>query len=325
MCAPITVADGVLYTGSTDGFLYALHAETGEIKWEFNSRESIATAPALSGQRLFFGNGRGVFALDSSSGAFLWKWQSDLPVESSPLLVGKRLFFGCDDRAVYCLSANEGKLLWRSPLGNIITAAPVSDGKRLYVGCLDKKFYALNLKNGKILWSAKTKGIISASAALDAERLYFGNHDGRVYCLRTKDGTSVWDKPVGAPVYAAPILVPPPESGSSSEAVLYILTRAGKLWALDLSQGETLWTYQSAGRAGVSLTADEEAVVFGSDDKAFYAVSPEGRLLARRYLPQWPFAVPAKAGEWLFVSGLDRHIRAYRLKAQPPTAGANTR
>jgi polyvinyl alcohol dehydrogenase (cytochrome) len=43
----VTTAAGVVYAGSMTGHMYALDGETGEILWEFDSRGSVITSPAI--------------------------------------------------------------------------------------------------------------------------------------------------------------------------------------------------------------------------------------------------------------------------------------
>jgi outer membrane protein assembly factor BamB len=43
------IADGAIYFGSADGFLYALDKEDGDLRWKFQTGGAIAGAPTIAG------------------------------------------------------------------------------------------------------------------------------------------------------------------------------------------------------------------------------------------------------------------------------------
>jgi|GEM_PF-858266 len=47
------VAGNIVYFGATDGFLYALNADTGQLLWKYNLGVPIVSTPAISGNALF--------------------------------------------------------------------------------------------------------------------------------------------------------------------------------------------------------------------------------------------------------------------------------
>jgi len=56
---PITVANGVMYAGTTDeeGHMYAFNAETGQILWSFESGGSVMSSPSIVDGVLYWGSG----------------------------------------------------------------------------------------------------------------------------------------------------------------------------------------------------------------------------------------------------------------------------
>jgi polyvinyl alcohol dehydrogenase (cytochrome) len=53
----VTVANGVLYAGSSSGFMYALEAATGKILWSFDSGGSVVDGPSIVDGVLYWGSG----------------------------------------------------------------------------------------------------------------------------------------------------------------------------------------------------------------------------------------------------------------------------
>jgi polyvinyl alcohol dehydrogenase (cytochrome) len=54
---PVTTANGVVYVGSMNNFMYALNALTGQVLWEFRGAGSSNAGPAIVGGKLYWGNG----------------------------------------------------------------------------------------------------------------------------------------------------------------------------------------------------------------------------------------------------------------------------
>ena len=53
----VSVANGVLYTDSYSGYVYAINAATGEILWSFNSGGSVIDGPSIVNGVLYWGSG----------------------------------------------------------------------------------------------------------------------------------------------------------------------------------------------------------------------------------------------------------------------------
>src|ERR1044071_679387 len=79
---PPLVADGILFTGSGDGVLYALNAETGEKMWSqggFDAFES--TGAAAEDVLVAAGYSRVVKALNKKTGEELWSYKTEYAIQ----------------------------------------------------------------------------------------------------------------------------------------------------------------------------------------------------------------------------------------------------
>ncbi len=54
---PLSVANGVVYAGSLDGYMYAMDAETGNFLWSYKTKGSINSAPSIVDGSLYWGSG----------------------------------------------------------------------------------------------------------------------------------------------------------------------------------------------------------------------------------------------------------------------------
>ena len=88
------VSGGMVYVGSNDGYVYALDASSGSLKWKYKTGDSVASSPAVSGGVVYVGSHDGyVYALDASSGNLKWKYKTG-GGGSSPAVSGGVVYVG---------------------------------------------------------------------------------------------------------------------------------------------------------------------------------------------------------------------------------------
>jgi outer membrane protein assembly factor BamB len=124
-----------VYTGSVNGTLYALDAETGAQRWAYQIDQLgpcvtmgclLDSSPAVEGGVVYFGASNGyVYALDGARGSLLWKTQLGDPnqgyaIYTSPAVYGGLVYVGvasqadapCVPGAVVALHASSGAVAW---------------------------------------------------------------------------------------------------------------------------------------------------------------------------------------------------------------------
>lgn len=211
-----TVAGGQLFVGSDTGWVYALDAKTGCVRWSYQAEGGVRTAPMLgeAGGRpaVFFGDIKAIaYALDARTGAEVWK----TPVDGHPL----------------------GR----------ITGSPVLSKGRLYVPVSSHEEWmgagstypccsfsgslaALDATTGKIVWKTRT----IAETAKPTRK--------------NSQGVQLWG-PAGAAVWGSPAI-------DEQRGLAYISTGDGytapaapttnSVMALDLKTGRIAWTFQGS-------------------------------------------------------------------------------
>src|SRR5215207_7666932 len=115
---PPVLADGILYTGSGDGVLYAVDIQTGQEIWSTGSFGQLENSGAVAGDLLVLGGyDQRVRGLDRHTGEVLWSFDTVSSVQASPLIVGEDVYIATD-RALYALALLSGGLQWEAPTGN---------------------------------------------------------------------------------------------------------------------------------------------------------------------------------------------------------------
>jgi outer membrane protein assembly factor BamB len=141
-----TVANNVVYIGSTDHFLYAVNATTGKVLWKYETGDQI-------------------------------EW-------TSPAVANGVVYTGSDDKALHAVDAATGKGLWKYATGGKIKSSPAVDSGVVYVGSDDHNLYAVDATTGKRKQTYQTNGRVFASPRIVDGVLYFASYDNYVYAFQ---------------------------------------------------------------------------------------------------------------------------------------------
>lgn len=92
--SPFTAADGTIYVGLADeeksGYLAAVSATDGKLKWKFKTGEGAPVSPVAGKKAVYFltdGEHGNLFAVKTEDGALLWKSKVDTNTKVNPWLV----------------------------------------------------------------------------------------------------------------------------------------------------------------------------------------------------------------------------------------------
>ena len=193
----VAVVDDTVYATNDDGYLYAVDARTGELRWRFHAYNQLMGTPivaTLAGHQLVFigagnsvfsyshavnfgepgarvirGNGlSALFAVDAATGKQVWVYPTvgeDMP---TPVFYKGRLLFGNGDGHVYALDAATGKPAWTTSITSFVSMSSATldskSGVLVMGGTQPSKIYGLDADSGKLLWSVAPPDIFSSSA-----------------------------------------------------------------------------------------------------------------------------------------------------------------
>ncbi len=140
-------ADGTVYIGSRDGYMYALDQTTGEFKWRADHEVSWAmSSPAVVDGVVYSGTSDGAFvhALDAESGDELWRFDAEGYTWSSPAVAGNAVYIGDGGGSLWALDRETGDVLWRYRTQGPVLSSPTMAGGAVYVGSDDGSVYAFH-------------------------------------------------------------------------------------------------------------------------------------------------------------------------------------
>ena len=147
-----------LFGGTSDGRLYAIKKETGEILWIKYSSSPFNSFPVLSGDNLYAGDEEGnLQAIEQTTGRTLWRYRTRKGL-ASPVAVNEgSVYAGSQDGSVYAFNESTGRLRWRARTGAAVQSI-VAAGKCLLAISLDNFVYCLSPQRGVRLWKYRLAG-----------------------------------------------------------------------------------------------------------------------------------------------------------------------
>jgi eukaryotic-like serine/threonine-protein kinase len=144
------VSGRAVYVGARDGFLYAIDATTGQLRWRFDHKLSwVNTSPAVHDGVVYAGSSDGQFvqAVNAATGEEIWRAKSGV-TWSSPAVAGDVVYAGDGAGRVNALDRRTGQPLWTFRTGSTVYASPVPAGDLVFVGSTDGSVYALRVGVG---------------------------------------------------------------------------------------------------------------------------------------------------------------------------------
>lgn len=296
------VHKGIVYVGSYDNNLYAVHAGTGEFIWKYPTEGGVVSKPAIADGNIYFGSeDKRVHAISARTGKIVWTYYTEGPVRSSPQVAEGHLFIGSDDGFLHAVSAGSGRSVWRAdvyasvrstPLvynesiyfgteageficldyrGEVkwrfkakraVTSSPIMSESFVYFSSLDTTLYALEAKTGWVIWRFRMDKGSISTPCITGDLIFTGSIDGSIYCVDVHSAKEVWRFPTEHQVTGSPIV---------HKDSLYCGSVDGNLYCLEYRTGRLRWKYQTGGPITSTPFVSEDVVYIGSTDHKIYA------------------------------------------------------
>ena len=199
----LTLANGKLFGGGSDGKVYAFKSSNGEAIWSFDYSAEFNSQPVVSSSRVYIGSEDGnLIALDEATGKLLWKYRSRGAVRGPVANGNDIVYFGSGDGYVYAVNATSGRLMWRNRTGAGVQAV-ARENDELLVASLDNFVYKYSL-TGRRSWKRRLPGrIFSQPFVTQGRALFMPFSSSAGIVLELRDGRQVNLLPVGEEITTA--------------------------------------------------------------------------------------------------------------------------
>lgn len=270
MCAnQLTLQDGVVYVPFINGEIFAIDNLTGDVFWKSrlgNTTDQIVLkdqTPIINNGKLYItsqGQNSAIYALNIKDGSLAWSHKLDDASNAVSVLFFNNKVFTQSGSSLYSFEASTGKLLNQKTFEEPISGKPVTDDENIFIANEKDVVYALSPDKLDVLWQFKTEEnqhSIKERIFCKNKKVYFaaqGETVSSLYSVDSKTGTQLW------------------KTDFKNDNVQYITekddnlwgyTRKGKLFQLDIDNGETAFE--------AKLTTNPISnLEFPDDDSLFY-------------------------------------------------------
>ena len=203
----LTQAGDALLLGTSDGRVFSLSRDTGEINWTAQLSSEVLAAPAMNDSIVVVRcvNGQ-LFGLDFADGRQRWVTEQRTPAltlrgTSAPVIVGDIVLAAYDSGHLIASNLQTGNELWQAsiavPRGRTdiermidIDATPVVVDDVVYAVAFQGRIAAVQLGSGRIIWARDIDSYSGMS--VDAYRIYLTDSAGQVWAMDRNNGATLW-------------------------------------------------------------------------------------------------------------------------------------
>lgn len=267
-----------VYFGTDDGFIYAIDAQDGKVRWSYKGRGAVERRPELGGDAVYFSTASDrMIALDPRSGKALWQYEREAPEgftihgHAGPRLARGIVYGGFSDGFMVALNAGTGDVVWARSLAAAseqyvdVDATPAVLGDDVVISAsYSGGLYALSTANGDLRWRLNVEG--ASGVQIIGNRLFFAAPRDGLTALTTT-GDVLWRQGLAD----AGNLTPPLGVGP---LLVFSGSRSG-LFIVDRNSGRLLETF-NPGRgmcAGATVGADGRSLYVLANSGSVYALS----------------------------------------------------
>lgn len=342
------VVDGRVYVGSTDNWLYAFDADTGDEEWSTETGGEIHSTPAVAGEAgtrtVYVGSDDGrLYAFDADTGEDVpeWSFAIDGRIRASPTVLETAgdsglVYVGTErdpeGNRLYALDAETGTVEWEQDIGSNISGTPAivtdDNGATVYVGTETGELLAFDAEDGSAVWDPPFEvgedlpeaeaDLVDFTGAIAAtsQAVYAGNRDGHLYALDRDTGQQRWSFDTGGVLVAGPAV---------TDELVYVGSRNGTVYALDVTDGTEEWAVETGRAINATPTVAGQTVYVGNDAGDLVALDVSTG--QEHWLFEFDGAIRAQSAvvdERLYVGDGHGMFSALDSDAEPLDSGADS-
>ncbi|MBS3777984.1 MAG: PQQ-binding-like beta-propeller repeat protein [Candidatus Thermoplasmatota archaeon] len=266
-----TWVEGVIYSTTSTGMLYAVSADEKEVLWS-KDVGNHPTEPVISGNQLFVGSDEGLHLIDLG-----WMTLGTKPigeVEGNPVVNDDFVFVGTKNQNVYAIEKGSGVIAWQIAVDGIPYLSNVHN-EIVIIGA-EETVYAVNTSDGSILWSHNIDGLVTSSPFQDEDIVFVGSWSTNLDALDSDDGSLLWTVDTGWGIESTPVIF---------EDMVIFGSHDQNVYAVDVETGEEQWVFSCQAGIHTDPVIWQDSVVIGSDDGRLYRFDAETGSLVWSFAP----------------------------------------
>lgn len=218
-----------------------------------------------------------VVKLDRATGDAVWEVETEQPITGGVAAAYGYVAFGTSNGDVVLLKDEDGSQIWKVATGGQVLSAPALAAERVVVQTIDGRLQGLDVSNGARVWLFDTS-IPILTLRGESSPMVLGNialagfANGKMVALQVNDGFVGWEKPIAEPEGRSELerLVDIDGRFDVAETTVFAASFQGRLAALDVPSGRSLWSKPFSSHNGLSVSL--ETVYATNDDSEIVAM-----------------------------------------------------
>ncbi|GIX38992.1 MAG: outer membrane protein assembly factor BamB [Silanimonas sp.] len=207
LMSSVGVGEGLVVVAGRSGQVYAVSAEDGSPRWQYQASAEVLAAPLVLPRLVVLRSQDGrVVGLDRNDGHRRWSFESPISTLSSrgastPAFAAGLVLVGNDDGTVVALRADDGAPIWEAAVAepegrNELERLVDIDGDlalgadAVYASSVRGITAAIALASGQVVWTRDNGG--SNRLDLTADGVLLADRDGVLWSLDRASGSALW-------------------------------------------------------------------------------------------------------------------------------------
>lgn len=198
-----------VFFGSHDFNLYAVAADSGEVRWKHETENYVMATPSIEASLpgLIFGGCDGFLHIVSGAdGKSLQKVDIGQYVANSAAVRDGIAYVAHYGGEVVAVQAATGEVVWRTKTDVEYHGSPAVTEKAVIVPGMDKRVVAFDRVTGKELWAYEGSRDFESSPLVTDSAIWIGGLDARLHALNPADGSEIWNFDLGTQILSSPAL-----------------------------------------------------------------------------------------------------------------------
>lgn len=310
------VVDDQIYVSTNEGFVYAIHADTGAVRWEreVTRRGFRLRQPCHIGKDVVFATPTTVLKLDRIYGEPTGISDFGFACATGVATDGSRLYVGSFNHRFYAYDVASLYEIWKATTAAPVESTPVIHGPRLFVASGDQSVSAMTARNKKLRWQSVVSGPVTADLVVDDNGVYAASRDNSLYLFDFLFGEVRWRARLSGPLDEPPVL-------TKDLALQYCAADgiAAIEIAIEKDDKRVRWKHANGRTA---LTTDARNAFIASNGALLDVVSlTDGTFLRSIPTDGFEIGIPSPKNAAIILASPDGRIFCARPKGTPlPTA-----
>ncbi|GHO42883.1 hypothetical protein KSX_10460 [Ktedonospora formicarum] len=285
----VSVANNTVYVEKPDGYVYALEASTGRLRWRVAIGERLDMARTSkaqsSGNRLYVPGRDRLYVLRITDGHVMRTIMT--PALTAFTLSGDDLYT-TSGASLQAYQLPAGTLRWSAGvnadedftqprmLGDTLYSAAYSQNRHV------STLYALDVTTGQQLWHSQPEEGRISDVTPTNDALYAGAYMGYVYAYDSQNGRLLWQSASSGFVGKAPEVGDGALFFTGNAAVDQDkIARARSVLCLDARTGVTRWTYTPSSPVTVDSVSVRQGKIYIDRENGIDVLDERGSILLR--------------------------------------------